>query len=37
MFLGNGGTSNGDKITNVDIGVTEFAKLTEFAVQNNVS
>ncbi|KAI8887760.1 phosphoribosylamine--glycine ligase [Backusella circina FSU 941] len=33
---GNGGTSNGAKITNVDIGVTEFAKLTEFAVQNNV-
>ncbi|KAI8377475.1 phosphoribosylglycinamide synthetase [Radiomyces spectabilis] len=33
---GNGGTANGSKVTNVDIGVSDFAKLTEFAVQNNV-
>ncbi|KAI8144529.1 phosphoribosylglycinamide synthetase [Fennellomyces sp. T-0311] len=33
---GNGGTV-GDKITNVNIGVSDFPKLTEFAQQNNVN
>ncbi|KAF7725715.1 Bifunctional purine biosynthetic protein ade1 [Apophysomyces ossiformis] len=34
---GNGGTALGSKVTNVDIGVSDFAKLTEFAVQHNVN
>ncbi|KAG0169732.1 Bifunctional purine biosynthetic protein ade1 [Apophysomyces sp. BC1034] len=33
---GNGGTALGGKVTNVAIGVSDFAKLTEFAVQHNV-
>ena len=33
--IGNGGTV-GDKITNVNIGVSDFPKLTDFAQQNNV-
>ncbi|KAL0089645.1 phosphoribosylglycinamide synthetase [Phycomyces blakesleeanus] len=33
---GNGGTSLGSKVTNVAIGVCDFAKLTEFAVKNKV-
>ena len=35
-ILGNGGTANGNKITNVKIGVSDFDKLVEFAVQNQV-
>jgi phosphoribosylamine--glycine ligase/phosphoribosylformylglycinamidine cyclo-ligase len=35
-ILGNGGTSSGNKVTNVSIGVSEFDKLTEFALQNKV-
>ncbi|CDH54584.1 aminoimidazole ribonucleotide synthetase [Lichtheimia corymbifera JMRC:FSU:9682] len=34
---GNGGTAMGDKVTNVAIGVSDFAKLTEFATQHNVN
>ncbi|KAI8363837.1 phosphoribosylglycinamide synthetase [Choanephora cucurbitarum] len=34
---GNGGTANGNKITNVKIGVSDFDKLVEFAVQNQVN
>ncbi|KAG2190073.1 hypothetical protein INT46_000273 [Mucor plumbeus] len=34
---GNGGTANGTKVTNVQIGVSEFDKLTEFAIQNKVN
>ncbi|ORX85629.1 phosphoribosylamine--glycine ligase [Basidiobolus meristosporus CBS 931.73] len=34
---GNGGTSNIEKVTNVDIGVSDFAKLTVFAVENKVT
>ncbi|KAI7860447.1 phosphoribosylglycinamide synthetase [Circinella umbellata] len=34
---GNGGTAFGDKVTNVNIGVSDFPKLTEFAQQNNVN
>lgn len=33
---GNGGTANGSKVTNVQIGVSDFDKLAEFAVQNKV-
>lgn len=33
---GNGGTSNGNKITNVNIGVSDFAQLTQFALENKV-
>lgn len=36
-MTGNGGTAMGDKVTNVAIGVSDFAKLTEFAAQHNVS
>lgn len=35
-LTGNGGTAMGDKVTNVEIGVSDFAKLTEFATQHNV-
>lgn len=35
-IIGNGGTANGTKVTNVQIGVSEFDKLTEFAIQNKV-
>lgn len=35
-MTGNGGTAMGDKVTNVAIGVSDFAKLTEFATQHNV-
>ncbi|KAI8640835.1 phosphoribosylglycinamide synthetase [Parasitella parasitica] len=34
---GNGGTANGNKVTNVQIGVCEFDNLTEFAIQNKVN
>ncbi|KAI8050648.1 phosphoribosylglycinamide synthetase [Gilbertella persicaria] len=34
---GNGGTASGNKITNVKIGVSDFDKLVEFAVQNQVN
>ncbi|KAL1928652.1 hypothetical protein VTP01DRAFT_2438 [Rhizomucor pusillus] len=34
---GNGGTALGDKVTNVEIGVSDFPKLTEFATKNNVN
>ncbi|OBZ91208.1 Bifunctional purine biosynthetic protein ADE1 [Choanephora cucurbitarum] len=34
---GNGGTANGNKITNVKIGVSDFDKLVEFAVQSQVN
>ncbi|KAI8085156.1 phosphoribosylglycinamide synthetase [Halteromyces radiatus] len=34
---GNGGTALGNKVTNVAIGVSDFAKLTDFAVKNNVN
>ncbi|KAK9701429.1 Bifunctional purine biosynthetic protein ade1, partial [Basidiobolus ranarum] len=34
---GNGGTCNVEKVTNVDIGVSDFAKLTTFAVENKVT
>ncbi|CEP08327.1 hypothetical protein [Parasitella parasitica] len=34
---GNGGTANGNKVTNVQIGVCDFDKLTEFAIQNKVN
>ncbi|KAI8970199.1 phosphoribosylglycinamide synthetase [Mycotypha africana] len=33
---GNGGTSNNNKVTNVPIGVGEFEKLIEFAIQHEV-
>lgn len=33
---GNGGTSNGNKITNVNIGVSDFAQLTQFALENKI-
>ncbi|KAI9317772.1 phosphoribosylglycinamide synthetase [Dichotomocladium elegans] len=34
---GNGGTTFGGKVANVDIAVNDFAKLTEFAIQKNVN
>ncbi|ORZ22350.1 phosphoribosylglycinamide synthetase [Absidia repens] len=34
---GNGGTALGSKVTNVAIGVSDFAQLTDFAVKNNVN
>ncbi|KAI9495416.1 phosphoribosylglycinamide synthetase [Zychaea mexicana] len=34
---GNGGTAIGEKVTNVNIGVSDFPKLTEFAQQKNVN
>ncbi|SAM06731.1 hypothetical protein [Absidia glauca] len=34
---GNGGTALGNKVTNVAIGVSDFAQLTDFAVKNNVN
>ncbi|CAO3666861.1 hypothetical protein G6F70_004244 [Rhizopus microsporus] len=33
---GNGGTENGTKITNVKLGVSEFDKLKDFAVENKI-
>lgn len=34
---GNGGTAIGEKVSNVDIGVSDFARLTKFALENEVS
>ncbi|RUP49417.1 hypothetical protein BC936DRAFT_142560 [Jimgerdemannia flammicorona] len=34
---GNGGTSLGSKVSNVEIGVSDFAKLTKFALDNGVN
>ncbi|RUS13609.1 phosphoribosylglycinamide synthetase, partial [Endogone sp. FLAS-F59071] len=34
---GNGGTAIGKKVSNVDIGVSDFARLTKFALENKVN
>lgn len=34
---GNGGTANIEKSKNIDIGVTEFAKLVQFAQEHDVN
>ena len=36
-IVGNGGTANVEKAKNVDIGVTEFAKLLRFAQEHDVN
>jgi phosphoribosylamine--glycine ligase / phosphoribosylformylglycinamidine cyclo-ligase len=37
MLTGNGGTSSLQKTKNIDIGVTDFPKLVQFALENNVN
>jgi len=34
---GNGGTATTEKVKNVNIGVTDFAKLVHFAMENDVN